>query len=353
MVDRLLKPVTIAGRTIKAGEPCFVIAEAGVNHNGDVELAHRLIDAARETGADAVKFQTFSADTLATANAKKALYQEASTGVGSQRDMLRALELRVQDFQELKRHCEQVGLVFLSSPFDESCIDLLDDLDVPAFKIPSGELTNTPFLAHMARKGRPVILSTGMATLDEVAQAVAVLDQKGADGIVLLHCVSAYPADYSDINLRAMATLEKAFQRPVGLSDHSRGIAVSIGAVALSACVIEKHLTLDRTMSGPDHSSSLESAEFGRLVEAIRHVEAALGDGAKQPRAAEHEIALVARKSLHARRDLPAGTILAEDSIVVARPNTGMAPAMLPQIVGRTLRCGVAGGSPIRQEDLA
>jgi N-acetylneuraminate synthase/N,N'-diacetyllegionaminate synthase len=344
---------TIAGHVVGFGAPCFVIAEAGVNHNGDVSLAHKLIDAAREAGANAVKFQTFSADALATESAQKAAYQTTSTGAGSQRDMLRALQLGAEDFRALQEHCYGSGLVFLSSPFDEGSIDLLDAMGVPAFKVPSGELINTPYLAHMARKKRPVILSTGMATLDEVEQAIDVLDPNGASDIVLLHCVSAYPADYADINLRAMTTLANAFKRPVGLSDHSLGIAVPIGAAALSACMIEKHLTLDRTTVGPDHSASLEPAEFHRMVEAIRQVEAALGDGAKVPRAIEEDTARVARKSLHARRDLAVGAVITEDSVIIARPNTGMPPAMWPQIIGRTLRRKVSGGSPIRPEDLA
>jgi N-acetylneuraminate synthase len=352
MAERNPVSVTIAGHTIGFGGLCFVIAEAGVNHNGDMALAHGLIDAAAQAGANAVKFQTFSADVLATEFAQKAVYQAVGTGGGSQRDMLRALELRAQDFEALQRHCRQSGLEFLSSPFDEGSTDLLDRMGVPAFKIPSGELINTPYLAHMARKKRPVILSTGMATLDEVSQAIDVLDRNGASDIVLLHCVSAYPADYADINLRAMTTLANTFKRPVGLSDHSLGISVPIGAAALSACMIEKHLTLDRAMSGPDHSASLEPAEFRQMIEAIRHVEAALGDGAKVPRAVEQDTARVARKSLHARHDLAAGAAITEDSVIIARPNTGLPPAMLPQIVGRTLRRRISGGSPIRLEDL-
>jgi N-acetylneuraminate synthase/N,N'-diacetyllegionaminate synthase len=352
MTECKTSSVVIAGRTIGVGAPCFIIAEAGVNHNGHVDLAHKLIDAARDAGADAVKFQTFSADALATASAEKAAYQKTSTGAGSQRDMLRALELRAEDFKALKNHCRQAELLFLSSPFDEVGIDLLDRLDVSAFKIPSGDLTNTPYLKHMARKRRPVILSTGMATIDEVGQAINTLDRDGAKDIVLLHCVSAYPADYSDLNLRAMATLADAFGRPVGLSDHSLGTSVAIAAVALSACVIEKHLTLDRNMPGPDHSASLEPAVFGQMVQAIRQVEAALGDGRKEPCAAERDTARVARKSLHARHDLAAGAILTADSIIIARPETGLPPAMFESVVGRKLRNTVAAGDPIRQDDL-
>ena len=345
--------VTIAGRKIGVGSPCFVIAEAGVNHNGDVKLAHRLVEAAHEAGADAVKFQTFSADTLATAAAEKAGYQNAATGAGSQRDMLRTLELHRTDFESLRDHSRDLGLIFLSSAFDETNVDVLHDLGVQAFKIPSGELTNTPLLRHIARKGRPVILSTGMATMDEVGDALTLLEDGGADGIVILHCVSAYPATDSDINLRAMKTLAKTFQRPVGLSDHSVGTAIAIGACALSACMIEKHLTLDRNMLGPDHRASLEPAEFAEMASAIRRVEIALGDGRKEPKEAERETASVARKSLHARTDLPAGAVIVRDNIVIARPQTGLPPFMFDQILGRVLRRAIPAGQPIRMDDIA
>ena len=343
----------IAGRKVGAGSPCFVIAEAGVNHNGEVKLAHRLVEAAHEAGADAVKFQTFSADMLATSVAEKAGYQRAATGAGSQRDMLRALELRRTDFESLRDHSRDLGMIFLSSAFDENSVDVLHDLGVQAFKIPSGELTNTPLLRHIARKGRPVILSTGMATMDEVREALTLLDDGGADGIVILHCVSAYPAEDSDINLRAMATLAETFQRPVGLSDHSVGTAVAIGASALSACMIEKHLTLDRNMSGPDHKASLEPTEFAEMASAIRRVGVALGDGRKEPKEAERETARVARRSLHARMDLPAGAVIARDNIIVARPETGLPPSMFNQVVGRVLRRAIPAGQPIRMDDIA
>jgi N-acetylneuraminate synthase/N,N'-diacetyllegionaminate synthase len=330
-----------------------VIAEAGVNHNGDVTLAHRLVEAAHQAGADAVKFQTFSADMLATASAAKAGYQRAATGAGSQLDMLRSLELRPVDFENLRDHCRDLGLEFLSSAFDDASVDLLHDLRVAAFKVPSGELTNTPLLRHIASKGRPVILSTGMATMDEIRLAIGVLESSGADNIVILHCVSAYPPMDSDINLRAMRTLADAFRRPVGFSDHSLGTAVAIGACALSAHMIEKHLTLDRNLSGPDHRASLNPAEFTEMVSAIRRVEAALGDGCKVPKEAEREIARVVRKSLHARTDLPAGAVIACDSVIITRPETGLPPSMFEHIVGRILRRAVPAGQPICLDDLA
>lgn len=344
--------VPIAGRLVGRGNPCFVIAEAGVNHNGSAELAHKLVDAAFRAGADAVKFQTFVADVLAMPSAEKAGYQTEATGAGCQRDMLAELELPFEEFTSLQKHCRDLGLIFLSSPFDAKSLDFLDRIDVAAIKVPSGEVTNVPYLTHVGRKGRPVILSTGMATEAEIAEAVRVIDGAGATQIVVLHCISAYPAPYADINLRAMETLERRFNRPTGLSDHSLGVTIPIAAAALSACMLEKHLTLDRALPGPDHKASLEPAEFGDMVEAIRHVEVALGDGQKVPTALERDTAKVARKSLHARYDLPAGTVLSEDGIIIARPENGLPPAMLDRVIGRELRNAIACGEPIRQDDI-
>lgn len=344
--------VSIAGRPVGVGARAFVIAEAGVNHNGDLALAHRLIEAAKEAGADAVKFQAFSTEALATSAAPKAGYQEQTTGPGSQQDMLRRLELSGDDFKSLQAHCA-ADITFLCSPFDDGSLDLLDALGVPAFKIGSGEVSNTPLLARVAGKRLPVILSTGMATMDEVHTAVGVLRANGSAGIVLLHCVTAYPAHYEDMNLRAMGTLAAAFAVPVGLSDHTMGIAVPIAAVALSACMIEKHLTLDRALPGPDHSASLEPQEFAAMVAGIRQIEAALGDGRKEPRPVELETARIVRKSLHASRDLAAGAVLDRDSIIIARPEMGLRPSMLASVIGRVLRHPVSSGSPIRLEDLA
>ena len=243
--------ITIDSRRIGGGEPCFVIAEAGVNHNGDLELALKLIDVAAAAGADAVKFQTFSADRLASASAPKAPYQQATTEAKeSQHAMLKRLELKPQAYARLMEHCRERGIMFLSSPFDEAAADLLDALGVAAFKVPSGEIVNLPFLEHVARKGRPIILSTGMSDLAEVKTAVDTIRAAGEDQIVLLHCVSDYPADPSEANLRAMATMAAACQCPVGFSDHSEGRAVAVAAIALGACVIERHFTLDRDLPG-------------------------------------------------------------------------------------------------------
>lgn len=346
-------PMSIQGREIGGAQPCFVIAEAGVNHNGSRELARRLIDVAAEAGADCVKFQTFSAQRLVTASAPKASYQVRTTGgQESQYEMLRRLELSEEDHRELIAHARRRGICFLSTPFDEQSADFLDSLGVPAFKIPSGELTNLPFLAHVARKHKPMIVSLGMASLGETEAAVEAIERAGNRQLVLLQCVSNYPADPADVNLRAMQTVQTAFGVPVGYSDHTEGLEAALAAVALGACVVEKHFTLDRTLSGPDHAASIEPAELQQLVRSIRIVEAALGSGRKQPVASEADTAAVARKSLVAACDLPAGTVLSERLVAARRPGTGLPPAMLPYVLGRVLRCPVAAGTPLELEML-
>lgn len=342
----MVAPVDIYGRKVGPGYPCFFIAEAGVNHDGQVEMAKRLVDVAADARADAVKFQTFKAEQVVSASAPKAKYQLRMTDAAeSQLDMLRRLELSREAHHDLVARCEISGLLFLSTPFDEASVDLLDELGVPAFKIGSGEITNGPFLAYVARKGKPIILSTGMSYLAEVDEAVRVIRKAGCDELILLHCVSSYPADPVHANLRAMETMATKFALPVGYSDHTPGVEVALAAVALGACVIEKHFTLDRNLPGPDHRASLEPDELGALVRAIRNVEAALGDGKKQPAASEVDTAAVARKSLVASRDIPPGTALTEDLIAVKRPGTGLSPAMRPQLIGRTVRTTVRAGT--------
>jgi N-acetylneuraminate synthase len=346
--------ITLGDRSIGAGQPCFIIAEAGVNHNGDPALAHRLIDVAFQAGADAVKFQTFSADRLVTLDAPKAEYQLQQTEASeSQYEMLKRLELSADTLRELQRHCHQVGLRFMSTPFDEDSVDLLNELGVTIFKTPSGEITNLPYLAHVARTGKPLIVSTGMATLGEVETAVNTIRSTGNSDLILLQCVSNYPADPADVNLRAMQTLAQAFGVPIGFSDHTQGLEIALAAVALGACVIEKHFTLDWTLPGPDHAASLEPDQLKAMIRGIRHVEAALGDGRKRPTASEANTAAVARKSLVAAHDLKAGTILSNEMIAVKRPGTGLPPMLLPQVIGRTLRVDVRAGTLITWEMLA
>ncbi len=346
--------IALRDRSIGAGQPCFIIAEAGVNHNGDPALAQRLIDVAKAAGADAVKFQTFKADQLVTLDAPKAEYQLQQTEASeSQYAMLKRLELSTDTFRDLQQHCQAVGIRFMSTPFDEDSADVLSDLGVTIFKTPSGEITNLPYLAHVARKGVPMIVSTGMATLGEVEAAVNAIRAAGNPAIVLLQCVSNYPADPADVNLRAMQTMAQAFGVPVGFSDHTAGIEVALAAVALGACVIEKHFTLDRTMSGPDHAASLEPDQLAAMIRGIRNVEAALGHGRKEPAASELNTAEVVRKSLVAAHDLKAGMVLSAGELAVKRPGTGLPPAMRPYVIGRTLRVDVRAGTLIGLEMLA
>jgi N,N'-diacetyllegionaminate synthase len=349
-----IKPFNISGRPVGPGTPCFIIAEAGVNHNGDMEIARKLIDTARAAGADAVKFQTFRADRLATRRAPKAEYQQALTdSTESQFDMLRRLELPEAEHQGLADYCIRQGILFLSTPFDEKSADFLHRLGLETFKIPSGEITNRPFLEHVARIGRPLVLSTGMSSLDEVKQAVATIRAAGNPDMALLHCVSNYPADPQDANLHAMNTLREAFEVPVGFSDHTPGVAVSLAAVALGACIIEKHFTLDKQMPGPDHKASLEPEELGRLVREIRMVESALGDGCKQAVPAEADTADVARKSLVAAVDIPTGTVLTRDHLHARRPGTGLSPYRENEVIGRSTNRFIAAGTLIELEMMA
>ncbi|HEY9163468.1 MAG TPA: N-acetylneuraminate synthase [Magnetovibrio sp.] len=312
----------------------FIIAEAGVNHNGSLERALAMVDAAAKAGADAVKFQTFSADRLVTQSAPKAAYQKASGAKDeTQHAMLQALELAHADHVALQQRAMDCGIEFLSSPFDEVSADMLAALGVKAIKLGSGEVTNIPLLRHVARLNRAVILSTGMSTLEEVAAAMKALD--GAS-VTLLHCVTSYPAPVESSNLRAMETLRAAFNVPVGWSDHSTGITIPTAAVAMGACMIEKHFTLDRTLPGPDHAASLEPDELAQMVKAIREVELALGDGEKKPADCELEIRDVARKSIVSSRAIAAGETLTLDMIDFRRPGTGMSPALVDSVIGRT-----------------
>lgn len=342
MVNR----IEIGGRVLGRGAPCFVIAEAGVNHNGDVALGRALIDAGAEAGADAVKFQSFNADRLAIEQAPKAEYQKrAGNEAETQLEMLKRLELTPELHLELMEYSTKRGVMFLSSPFDETSADELLALGLGILKLPSGEITNLPFLAHVARKQVPVILSTGMSSLEEVERAVEIFRAEGNPLVVLLHCVSNYPADPADSNLRAMQTMETAFNLPVGYSDHTSGIEVSLAAVALGACVIEKHLTLDRSLPGPDHRASLEPNDFAALVNGVRIVESALGHGRKEPCPSEGNTRDVARKSLVAAQDIGAGTALTAAMIAIKRPGTGLAPALRDELVGRVSRCNIPTGA--------
>jgi N-acetylneuraminate synthase/N,N'-diacetyllegionaminate synthase len=349
-----MKPVEVATYRLGPHEPVFVIAEAGVNHNGDLGLARQLISAARQAGADAVKFQTWRTDELVALGAPLAEYQRQNAQqVQSQYELLKALELTPDEFRDLKTYAQQEGILFLSTPDEEASADFLAELGVPAFKIGSGEVTNPAFLAHVARKGRPVLLSTGMSTLAEVEAAVRSVEGAGNTQLVLLHCVSSYPADIADCNLSAMETLRRAFGCPVGFSDHTLVQVAALAAVALGAVVIEKHLTLDKRLPGPDHSASLDPTEFACLVDGIRQVEKALGDGQKRPTSAELETKKVVQKSLVTARPLRQGERLEATDIVLRRATGGLQPGELPWVVGRRAGRDIPAGTPLQLDMLA
>lgn len=334
-----IKKIRIDDRLVGEGEPCFIIAEAGVNHNGDVSLAKKLIDVAKESGADAVKFQTFRAEEVVTMSAEKAPYQKEATGTeGSQIDMIKKLELSETDFRDLFAYARLKGIILLSSPFDKGSVDLLDQLGVPAFKIPSGEITNFGLLRHIARKRKPIIISTGMSTSGEVEEALEVIRKEGVEDIILLHCVSCYPARIGDMNLRVMGTLRRVFKLPVGLSDHTLGTTIPIAAAALGASVIEKHFTLDKDLPGPDHRASLEPEELKQSVKAIHQVELAIGDGKRRLTAEEERIKKLVRRSIVAKADIPKGTIITEEMLDIKRPGTGIEPKYIESVVGNVAK---------------
>lgn len=344
---------SIGGRAVGAGAPCFVIAEIGVNHDGDEARALAMVDAAADAGADAVKFQSFSADRLAAPATPTAAYQRENSGETDQRAMLRRLELGEAAHRRLMTRCAARGVAFLSSPFDLDSIDMLDALGAPAFKVPSPDCVSTSYLRRMGAKGRPVILSTGMCTLEETLYGLRVLREAGSGPVAVLHCTSCYPAPPAELNLRAMATMAAATGAPVGYSDHSDGIAVALAAVALGACVIEKHFTLDRTLPGPDHRASLEPDAFAAMVAGIREVEAALGSTEKAPQPSEASARRLGRRSVAAARDLPAGARLAPGDLILLRPAGGFPPAMEEHLVGRVLARPVTAGALLAPEDLA
>ena len=312
----------------------YIIAEAGVNHNGDINLAYQLVDAAKAAGVDCIKFQTFKSENLVSHTAQKAEYQKAATGDSSQQDMLKQLELSFGEFVSLKEYCDRKGICFLSTPFDFESIEFLNSIEMPFWKIPSGEVTNYPYLVALAKTGKPVVMSTGMCEMQEIEDAITVLRENGTSEIKLLHCNTEYPTPYEDVNLRAMKTLRDAFGVEVGYSDHTKGIEVPIAAVAMGAAVIEKHFTLDRNMEGPDHKASLEPQELKQMVDSIRHIEAALGSGDKKPSPSEKKNMAVARKSIVAAARIKAGDILTEENITVKRPGNGICPMRWKEVLG-------------------
>jgi len=327
--------ITIGRRVVSGDGHCFIIAEAGVNHNGDVGLAKKLVDAAKAAGADAIKFQTFKAEDLVGKNTEMADYQKKNTGKkGSQLKMLKKLELDYKDFIRLKKYCDKKKIIFLSTPHTEDAADFLEPL-VSAYKIASGDLINLPFLEKVAKKKKPIILSTGMATLNEVREAVKAIKNQGNNTIILLHCTTNYPCPLEGVNLRAMLTLKKELGLPVGYSDHTSGIIVSTIAAAIGAVVIEKHFTLNKNLPGPDHKASIEPDELKEMVEAIKNTEKIIGSGEKKPTDSEKKIMQVVRKSIVAKIDISKGTKITKNMLVIKRPGIGIKPKYLNKIIGR------------------
>lgn len=328
----------------------IIIAEAGVNHNGSVERAIAMVEAAVSAGADYIKFQTFKAENLVTARAAKAEYQKQNQpDSDSQLEMLRALELSENDFRRIAAYCRELGIGFMSTPFDIPSADFLATLGMDYWKIPSGEITNLPLLRHIGRFGSKVILSTGMSTIDEVKAAVDVITTAGTErsDIILLHCTTQYPAPYPSVNLRAMNALAPLGCGSVGYSDHTRGIEVSIAAAALGASVIEKHFTLDRNLPGPDHKASLTPAELTQLCSSVRHVAEALGNGAKEVSEAERPNIAIARKSIVAARHIAKGETFTDENLTVKRPATGLSPMLWDSVIGRHAKHDFRPDDPI------
>lgn len=336
---------------------CFIIAEAGVNHNGNLDLALQLVDAAAKAGADAVKFQTFRTDQVVTRGTEKAEYQKTHTGDGDQYDMIRALELDEAAHERIAERCVQRGIEFMSTPFDEWATDLLLRLGMRRIKIASGELTHRPFIEQLARRGLPLILSTGMASMEEVRRSVGWLrachtanDQP--NWLTVLHCTSNYPALPGDVNLRAMQSLARELGIPVGYSDHTLGIEVSLAAVALGATVIEKHFTLDRSLPGPDHQASLDPAQLAELVRATRALESALGNGVKQPTPNELPVRALVRRSAFTRRALSAHSLINADNVCFLRPGDGIGPEHWEELKGRETARDLPAGHRLSWQDL-
>ncbi len=328
----------------------FIIAEIGVNHNGSIELAKKMIKSASECGVDAVKFQTFNSKDLVTENAKTANYQEKNTNENSQLEMLKKLELTFDDFKELRDYALANNVMFLSSPFDKKSVDLLENLDVPAYKLGSGELNNFELISYVQKMSKPIIISTGMATLEEIKETYDFIENK--DNLIILHCITGYPTSFEEANLNFIKTLQSQFDVPIGFSDHSPGIELPIAAVALGACVVEKHFTTDKTLEGPDHKASLNPEEFKAMVDAIRNVEVAMGDGVRKFSENELEIKKVARKSIIINKDISKDTIIEREMLTIKRPGTGIEPKEINNVIGKKINKDLASGTVLKWEYL-
>lgn len=337
-----MKTIKISNKPVGEGYPTFIIAEAGVNHNGKLEQAKKLIDIAVEAGADAVKFQTFKSENLVSSNLENADYVKKNIGKKlTQSEMIKSLELKYEEFKELKNYCDKKGIIFLSTPHSFDAIDFLEDL-VPAYKFGSGDITNMPALKHAAKKGKPIILSTGMSTLNEVKFAIDAIKSEGNNQIITLHCTTDYPCPIKEVNLRAMITMQKELDCLVGYSDHTSGIITPIVATALGAVIIEKHFTIDKNLPGPDHKASLEPDELKRMVNKIRETEEILGSYEKKPTKSEEKIMNLVRKSIVAIKEIEKGTIINKNMIAVKRPGVGVSPSQIDKIIGKKAKRTIA-----------
>lgn len=336
-----MKKIKLRDRWIGEGESCFIITEAGSNHDGELETAKRLVKAAKDAGADAIKFQTFKAEKFASPQYAKEMYKT-----------LEKHELKTEWHAEIKKYADELGIIFLSTPFDEGSVDLLDEIGVPAFKVASGDLTHLPLLEHIAGKGKPMIVSTGGANLGEVEEAINTIKNRQNNRIVLTHCVSNYPTKVEDANIRAMITLRDAFHLPVGYSDHSLGSLVSLAAVALGACIIEKHFTFDRSLPGPDHPFAMEPDELKEMIIQIRNTEKALGSPIKKRTKSEDGVYKRARRSIFARRNIPKGTKITQDMVAILRPSVGVQPKFLDKVIGRKSKVDIKARASITWNEI-
>jgi len=342
-----MEKIKIGNKLIDERKPCFIIAEAGVNHNGRLDLAEKLVDVARKAGADAIKFQTFKSGGVVSEKAEIADYQKKNMGKKeAQLKILKKLELDYKDFTKLKKYCDKKGIIFLSTPHSPDAIDFLEPL-VPAYKIGSGDLTNLPFLKKIAGKKKPIILSTGMSNLQEVKEAVRAIKGCGNKKIILLHCTTNYPCPIEEVNLRAIQTLKQEFNLPVGYSDHTLGVTVPIMAVIMGAQVLEKHFTLDKNLPGPDHKASLDPRELRELIKEVREVNKLLGSGEKKPTQGEKRIMKSLRKSIVASEDIPKGSVIKRGMVVIKRPATGIQPKELTTLLGKRVKETIKKDEPI------
>ncbi len=350
-MSKRVKTITVNDKKIGPGRPVYIIAEAGVNHNGDLALAEKMIKVAADCGADAIKFQAYKSELLASPGAPLAQYQKKTVKSSrTQRTMLKSFELAPDDFKRLQKKCQDSHIEFLASPFDLESLQMLLDLGVSAVKIASPELTDTPLLEAVAKSRVPALVSTGAATLPEIKSALAVLQSGKLSDIALFHCVSSYPAPYEFANLRAIVTMRDAFLLPVGYSDHSPGLHIAVAAVGMGALLLEKHFTLDRTLPGPDQALSINPSELHSFVTAVRQVEKALGSGVKEPQEIELNVRESARKSIVAVRAVKKGEKFTRDMLTTKRPATGLAPDMLRKVVGRRAKCDIPADAIITKD---